>query len=77
MSHEERLLDAIGPLCEPLYDAFTNARMAAQSRNPEFIADADLTPVLTHVTRGLALHDLRGETSAHGSASRRETRASL
>ncbi|MCR6649173.1 MAG: hypothetical protein NVV70_13935 [Cellulomonas sp.] len=60
MTPEERLLDAIGPLCEPLYDAFTNARMAAQSRNPEFIADADLKPVLTHVTRGLALHDLRG-----------------
>ena len=60
MTPEERLLDAIGPLCEPLYDVLTNARTAAHKRHPEFVSDPDLMPVLTHVTRGLALHDLRG-----------------
>lgn len=60
MTHEEWLLGSIGPLCEPLYDAFTNARTAARQRHPEFVGDPELRPVLTHVTRGLALHDLRG-----------------
>ncbi|WP_087507940.1 hypothetical protein [Cellulomonas iranensis] len=60
MAHEKRLLDSIGPLCEPLYDVFTNAKIAARKRHPEFVADLELRPVLTHVTRGLALYDLRG-----------------
>lgn len=59
MDHESRIVEALGPLCEPLYDALTEARTRARTRHPEFVEDPALGSVLTHVARGLALHALR------------------
>lgn len=54
-----RVIDALGPLCEPLHDTLTEARARAHQRLPELVEDPALASALTHATRGLALHGLR------------------
>lgn len=59
MDHEKRIVEAFAPLCEPLHDALTDARARAHQRNPEFVKNVHLAPVLTHVVRGYALDTLQ------------------
>ncbi|CAM3723949.1 hypothetical protein OCAE111667_23650 [Occultella aeris] len=59
MNHEKRVVDALAPLCEPLYDALTEGRARARERHPEFVGEPGLGSVVTHVARGLALYALR------------------
>jgi hypothetical protein len=59
MDHVKRVLAALDPLCEPLYDALTSAYRAAHERLPEVAADPDASATLTHAVRGMTLVNLR------------------
>lgn len=58
MDHERRLLEAMAPLCEPLYDALTSSVSRVRERLPQLESPQTL-PVFAHTCRGLTLLDLK------------------
>ncbi len=61
MDHEQRLLSALGPLCEPLHDSITTASMRVHERLPE-LSHPSMAPIFAHVCRGLTRMSLEGRT---------------
>lgn len=57
MDLERHVLDAVGPLCEPLYDVFTSSSARVKERLPE-LDQPHTSPSLVHASRGLALDAL-------------------